>query len=472
MKFFIKRIMLLCGALMVVSACSAQQLAFPHAEGFGRFSKGGRGGDVYHVTNLDDYNPKTDQPVEGSLRYGMLSQTGARTIVFDVSGTIYLKTQLTHTRSFLTIAGQTAPGDGITIAGWNFKIQGQENHPISDIMIRFVRFRLGDLNEQEGDCLSTNWIDDLILDHISASWSIDAIHDLRDSKRFTMQWSIFAESLNNSRHGKGNHAMMSSYSHLYGNVTVHHNLMASGRNRHPTLGGGGRTDTTAVVDFRNNVVYNWDSGTNLGQCRHNIINNYYKPGPTSSYENGNKPFRMKSERAESGVGYMKGNYFEKAPAEFNRDNYTAADLGQYHYEALTNNRYTGTTREKFESKIPFVYGADVPKTDTPELTYKVVLERAGANLVRDAVDARVVAGVKNGTNRIIDSQDQVGGYPDLKSKPTLKDSDRDGMPDEWELSKGLNPFNSEDRNFYQLDKGYTNLEVYLNSLVEHLYAPY
>jgi hypothetical protein len=264
--------------------------------------------------------------------------------------------------------------------------------------------------------------------------------------------------------------MLSSYSHLRGNVTVHHNLMASSRDRHPTLGGGNRTDTTAVIDFRNNFVFNWRSGTNFGQCRHDIINNYYKPGESTSYKS-NKPLRMKTERATSGRGFLSGNYFVDAPEEFNKDNFTALDYDQYGAPGPTNN-YTGTTRARFESKVPFVFGNDIPKTDSPEEASRIVLERAGASLVRDAVDKRVIAGVKDGTNRLIDSQTEVGGWPELKSKPALKDTDRDGMPDEWEKASRLNPADPEDRNKFTLDKNYTNLEVYLNSLVEHLYKPY
>jgi hypothetical protein len=469
-KVFFINILLLFLVIGLSSLVQGQQLAFPHAEGFGRFSQGGRGGDVYHVTNLEDYQPKTDKPIPGSLRYGILTQEGPRTIVFDLSGTIILKEELRGTKSFLTIAGQTAPGDGITIRDYTYKLTGQQGEPIHDIIIRFIRFRLGDVTKQSGDGLSTNWINDLILDHISAGWTIDCIHDLRDAARFTMQWSVFAEALNQSTHTKGAHAMLSSYSHLYGNVTVHHNLMASSRNRHPTLGGGDRTDTTAIVDFRNNLVFNWASGTNFGQCRHNLINNYYKPGESTNYKE-NKPLRMKSSRATSGVGYLSGNFFADAPKEFNKDNYTAVDYNLYGTPGPTN-KYIGTTRVQWESKTPFVSGGDLPKTDSHETTYRIVLERAGASLVRDAVDKRVVAGVADGTNRLIDSQTEVGGWPELKSKPAPIDSDADGMPDKWEKENKLNPSDPADRNSYAKNSKYTNLEVYLNSLVEHLYKSY
>jgi len=468
-----RNLILLGCALQISLVLSAQPLAFPHAEGYGRFAKGGRGGDVYRVTSLDDYNPKTDKPIPGTFRYGLSTQEGPRTIVFDVSGTIALTAPLKHEKSFLTIAGQTAPGDGITIRNYNFKLTGVEGNPVHDIIIRFVRFRLGDTEGQEADCLSTNWINDFIMDHVSASWAVDATHDLRDAARFTMQWSILSESLNESVHSKGSHAMMSSYSHLRGNVSLHHNLFASGRNRHPTLGAGTRTDTMAIIDFRNNVVYNWDSGSNFGQCRVDMINNYYKPGPSTNY-NRNKPLRTKSEYATSARAFLRGNYFESAPDEFNTDNYTAMDYNHFGYvpgKVYTGN-YISTTREQFESKVSFVTGNDLPKTDSYLMTYHIVLERSGAIFAQDKVDKRVVAGVKDGTNRLINSQDEVGGFPALDSKNALPDTDGDGMPDDWEIRNGLNPNDPSDRNGYTLNQHYTNLEVYLNSLVDYLYTPY
>ncbi len=456
---FLKLLLLLLSG----AALHAQPLAFPHAEGYGRFSKGGRGGDVYHVTNLLDYDPKTDQPVPGSLRYGLLTQEGPRTIVFDLSGTIPLKSELRTSGSNLTIAGQTAPGDGITLKNYSFRIAGKEEASVHDVIIRFIRFRYGDETRQSGDALSTNYVDDFILDHVSMSWAVDCIHDFRDGARFTVQWSLIAEALNRSTHEKKQpHAMLSSYSHIRGNISLHHNLMASGRNRHPTLGVGIRCDTTAIVDFRNNVVYNWDSGTNFGETRINFINNYYKPGASTSYAR-NKPLRMKSPRAHASRGYLRGNVFLGAPAEYNTDNYTALDYGAY------GGNYTSTTRAQFEWKQPFATGKDVPRTDTPAVTYEKVLKKAGASLVRDQVDLRIAAGVKDGTNRLIDSQNEVGGWPELKSGKALPDRDQDGMPDEWEIRHKLNPDSPVDRNHRTLSKDYTNLEVYLNSLVEHLY---
>lgn len=441
-------------------------VAFPHAEGYGRFSVGGRGGDVYHVTNIEDYDPKTEKPIEGSLRYGIMTQNKPRTIVFDVSGTIRLKATINVTQSYLTVAGQTAPGDGITIAGDTFQLKGGENEQdwIHDIIIRFIRFRHGDLTAKSGDGITSNYVNNYIFDHISAGWTVDGIHDLRGGGNFTLQWSIYSEALNMSTHYKNApHAMLGSYRDIRKNISLHHNLMASSRDRHPTLGSGQRADTMAICDFRNNVVYNWRGGTNLGEVRHNFLNNYYKPGESSKFGyKQNNPLQIKSSRAECAKGYLRGNYFENAPAEFNKDNYTAITY-------TNTGNYNSTTRAKFEYDKPFVFGEDIPKTQTPEKAFELVLKLAGASFVRDAVDKRVVNDVKKGTGRLIDSQKEVGGWPELNSKPAPLDSDKDGMPDEWENKNKLDPKDASDGNKFSLDKNFTNLEVYLNGLVEHLY---
>jgi hypothetical protein len=441
-------------------------VAFPGAEGYGRFAQGGRGGDVYHVTTIEDYNPKTDKAIEGSLRQAVMTQTKPRTIVFDLSGTIRLKAPLLVTKSYLTIAGQTAPGDGITISGDTFQLKGgeTENEWIHDIIVRFIRFRHGDETAKSGDGITTNYVSDYIFDHISAGWTIDGIHDLRGGGKFTLQWSIYSEALNMSTHYRhAAHAMLGSFREIRKNITLHHNLMTSSRNRHPTLGSGNKADTNAVIDFRNNVVYNWAGGTNLGEVRHNFVNNYYKPGESSNfgYEN-NKPLQIKSSRAESTKGYLKGNYFDNAPAEFNKDNYTAITY-------TNTGNYNSTTRGKFEYNKPFVVGEDVPETQSYNKAYELVLKLAGASLVRDAVDTRVVKDTREGTGKLLDSQKQVGGWPVLISKPALKDTDRDGMPDDWEKKNGLQLGDASDGSKYTLNKNYTNLEVYLNGLVEHLY---
>jgi len=454
--------------LFGITSLTAQQLAFPHAEGYGRFAKGGRGGDVYHVTTLDDYHPKTDQPIVGSLRHAIDSQTGPRTVVFDLSGRIQLKEPIIVKKPYLTIAGQTAPGDGITISDDSFEIKGSDKSVgtgyLHDYIIRFIRFRHGDESGKTGDGITTNYVTDYIFDHISASWTIDGTHDLRGGGNFTMQWSVFGEALNQSTHYKNAaHAMLASYRAIEMNMTLHHNLMLSSRDRHPTLGTGDRADTTAISDFRNNVVYNWRGGTNLGEVRHDFINNYYKPGESTNFGYITYlPLQIKSSRAENAKGYLRGNFFYNAPTTFNNDNYLAVTY-------TNTGDYNSTTREQFEVFRPFVYGADRPVTQSAQEAYRLVLKYAGASLFRDVVDHRMVKDVEQGTGRLIDSQKEVGGWPVYNSKPALKDSDGDGMPDEWEIKNHLNPNDPSDGNKYTLDKNYTNLEVYLNSLVEHLY---
>src|SRR3954454_20114945 len=261
-----------------------QQLAFPGAEGFGRFARGGRGGDVYHVTTLADDGP-------GSLRDGGRTAKGPRTIVFDLSGRIVLKSQLVIDKSYLTIAGQSAPGDGICLRDQTFHIK-----KASHIIVRYLRVRLGDQNKPRPtgpDCIDTTDVDHLIFDHLSAGWGIDGNHDLRRGGNFTLQWSIYAEALNNSLHHKGSHAMLASFRDLTASITLHHNLFASSRERHPTLGGSPHTDPQAIVDFRNNVVYNVEGATNLGNCKINFVNNYYRPGPNTPANH--QPIAVKTE---------------------------------------------------------------------------------------------------------------------------------------------------------------------------------
>ncbi|HEY2838245.1 MAG TPA: hypothetical protein VGJ26_03805 [Pirellulales bacterium] len=424
-------------------------LAFPGAEGFGRFAKGGRGGDVYHVINLDDDGP-------GSLREGALSARGPRTIVFDVSGTIELKKPLKISTSYLTIAGQTAPGDGVCLKDQTFAIK-----KASHLIVRYLRFRLGDENKPRGsgdDCLNTDDVDHVIFDHVSASWGIDGNHDLRRGGAFTLQWSIYAEALNDSLHEKGSHAMLASFRDLTNSISLHHNLFASSRERHPTLGGSPRTKPEAIVDFRNNVVYNVNGATNLGNCRVNVINNEYRPGLDTPARR--KPLAAKTENAGALAIFLSGNVFDGQP-EFTKDNYLAVD-----FERWAKGDYLVTSLEKTRAAAAFDVGAAQPHTDTAAEAYEKVLSRAGASLHRDAADARLVSGVRSQQHRMIDSQKEVGGWPKLASRPAPKDTDQDGMPDEWELAHKLDPNDAADRNGDTDQDGYTNLEEYLNSLCE------
>jgi len=424
--------------------------AFPGAEGYGRFAKGGRGGDVYHVTNLNDNGP-------GSLREGIKTVTGPRIIVFDVSGTIQLAKELRiQNISCPTIAGQTAPGEGITLRDHALKVFGA-----SDIIIRYLRVRLGDESRTSDDCLDIGEhnlpVRDMILDHVTATWGVDGTMDTYHITNFTMQWCLFGEALNQSTHYKNSpHAMLMSLRKTQGNVSIHHNMLFSSRDRHPSLGGGNpvQLNPRAIFDFRNNIIYNWEGPCNLGQGQFNFINNYWRPGPNTNPAA--SPIAPKAEAPDCTVGYFCGNFFEGNP-DRTRNNYSAVDWG------IRGGRYSAdVTLGKFRQAAQPVAVADRPATQSAEEAYKVVLENAGASRVRDAADLRIIKGIRDRTHRRIDSQKEVGGWPVLKSGTALTDTDRDGMPDDWEIAHGLNPSDSSDGAKDTDGDGYTNVEEYLN----------
>ena len=441
--------LLVVGNIAFEASAAEGQLAFPGAEGFGRFAKGGRGGDVYHVTTLADDGP-------GSLREGLRSAQGPRTIVFDLSGTIELKQPLVVEKSFLTIAGQTAPGDGICIKDHTFQIK-----KASHIIVRYVRFRLGDENKPPlsgPDCINTNDVDHVIFDHISVSWGIDGNHDLRRGGNFTLQWSIYAEALNDSLHEKGSHAMLASFRDLTDNISLHHNLFASSRERHPTLAGSPRTKPEAIVDFRNNVIYNLSGATNLGNCRINVINNYYQPGPNS--REGAKPLATKTENRGALRAFLVGNVFVGDPV-LTADNYLAIDFTRW-----SKGNYLLTSLAAIRSDREFDVGDAAPDTESAEVAYDRVLRHAGAAAPRDSADARLVEGIRAGTHQLIDTQEQVGGWPKLHTQAPLADTDRDGMHDAWEQSRGLDSIDLGDGARDRDNDGFTNLEEYLNGLCD------
>jgi hypothetical protein len=449
----IRTIIILGLSVAAVSAVNGQssrrQIAFPGAEGFGRFAQGGRGGDVYHVTNLDDDGL-------GSLRYGIKTTKGPRTIVFDLSGTIQLKSDLRITQSNLTLAGQTAPGDGITLRDQTVSLKN-----CHDIIIRYIRLRLGDKNKKPGgyDTLTTDDITDVILDHVSLSWAIDGTHDLRRGKNVTVQWCLFSEALNDSIHEKGPHAMCASYRDLSGPLTLHHNLFTTCRDRHPTLGSAKEGDPLTIVDFRNNVIYNWSGTTNF--CDHfvNAVNNYWRPGPETNPRR--LPIAIKGGLPHAARGFMAGNIFE-GHDNWTSDNYASLDFKRW-LGPNSNYKYAGTLAD-WKAGPPNL-GDNIPATQPAQAAYEQVLVRAGASLSRDAVDARVINDVRQHQGRLIDSQDQVGGWPTLQSLPAPKDTDGDGMPDAWETAHGLNPSDPNDGPKDRNNDGYTNLEEYLSSLV-------
>ena len=424
-------------------------LAFPGAEGFGRFARGGRGGDVYHVTTLTDAGP-------GSLRDGIETAKGPRTIVFDVSGTIGLHSELRIDKSYLTLAGQTAPGDGITLRDHTLSLKD-----CHDVIIRYLRVRLGDQHKTPSgpDTLATNDFDNLILDHLSLSWAIDGTHDFRAGQNFTIQWCILSEALHDSIHPKGPHAMCASYREPDGPISLHHNLFSTCRDRHPTLGSADPGDPLTVVDFRNNVIYNWNATANF--CDHfvNAVNNYWRPGPETDSQR--LPIAMKGGLPDAARGFMSGNIFEGRD-DWTDDNYAALDWHRWLHPG-SNYKYAGTLSDWKAS--PPSLGADAPATQSAAQAYELVLAQAGASLSRDAVDERVISDVRNRTGRLLDSQDEVGGWPLLRTRGVRQDSDRDGMPDAWETAHSLDPADPTDGPQDRNRDGYTNLEEYINSLV-------
>ncbi|KGE13740.1 pectate lyase [Sphingobacterium deserti] len=442
---------------------ATEKLAFPGAEGYGKLTTGGRGGKVIKVTNLEDDGA-------GSFRHALM-QKGPRIIVFEVSGTIDLKRRIQIKNGDLTIAGQTAPGDGICIKNYDITVDAD------NVIIRFMRFRLGDLTKQQTDALSGRHQQNMMIDHCSMSWSIDECASFYANKNFTMQWCIIAESLNQSFHDKNDHG----YGAIWGGhqATFHHNLLAHNNSRNPRFDGGNRPGTGGLspvgidkVDFRNNVMYNWHGNSVYGgeNGEYNMVNNYYKPGPATPKSNNRRIIQVYKDKSAIhtpgyGTFYIHGNYV----------------VGN---AAVTQNNWSGgidydTTLDQNLVQKKEAFPSEKLRTQhSAEEAFKAVLAKAGASYKRDAVDLRIINDVKRGTATfkgsktqlpgIIDSQTDVGGWPELAQLPVLTDTDGDGMPDAWELANGLNP-HAPDANGKNLSRVYDNIEVYINSLVNDLY---
>ncbi|MCC9137254.1 polysaccharide lyase family 1 protein [Pontibacter silvestris] len=416
-------------------------IAFPGAEGFGKATTGGRGGKVYIVTNLNDSGA-------GSLREAV-SASGARTIVFAVSGTIALKSQLNISNSNLTIAGQSAPGDGICVRNYPVVVDAD------NVVIRYIRFRMGDTKAVEGDALGGRKRKSIVIDHCSISWATDEVTSFYDNENFTMQWCLIAESLNESVHVKGAHG----YGGIWGGMgaTFHHNLLAHHNSRNPRFNGSRyhKQPAKEVVDFRNNVIYNWAGNSSYGgeEGNQNMVNNYYKPGPATPAV---RTSRIVNPSSPYGKFYVAGNYVA-GDATVTKDNWRGG--------------VQGAPADEVKAAQPFNVLA-VPE-QVATAAYEQVLDNAGASLHRDAVDERIVADVRAGTgnkgknsNGIIDSQEDVGGWPELNSEPAPADADQDGIPDEWEKQNNLNPSKAADAQYYKKGTPFTYLETYLNSLID------
>lgn len=506
MKHFYWRISLtfLC---LLTGFASAQQLAFPGAEGYGRFASGGRGngetGRVVEVTNLED---DMENPPEGSIRWaldqgidimvhpllGNIKVKRPLTIVFKVGGVINLKGDLRSQRDNLTIAGQTAPGDGICFRGGTLIFGGSKN-----VIIRYIRSRPGDELGEETSAFRIENGENFIVDHCSFSWAIEETTHFSSSPNFTVQWCIISESFYRSIHKKGERGYGSQHGGMY--ASYHHNLMAHHNSRTPRINGSNENDVEALVDYRNNVNYNWGNRGALyggewmktfgkGFAHTNIVNNYFVPGPATS---SGVYFARPSRGDTSYPGYSKwcfnGNVM-KGYSAMSQDNWLGVDES-----------YVGSL-DSIRSDDEFIQSDGVLEnynhyTQSAEDAYNAILEGVGATLPkRDVIDARVIAElkgeipivryaytdsagqvspVKGLTSGLIDTQwnlvpdnAPIGTTPwDVYSytEDVVVDTDHDGIPDAWEIEKGLNKDDVLDGRLIA-DNGYSNFENYLYGL--------
>lgn len=455
-------VLILIAALFFSNQSYAQSdlpIAFPGAEGFGKFAVGGRGGKILVVSNLNDAGP-------GSFREAAQQKT-KRIIVFAVAGTIHLESPL-QIEGNVTIAGHSAPGEGICIADHPVRLKGNQ------IILRYMRFRMGDkYQSQKGmvdgsggdDALSGSKNNQLIIDHCSMSWSTDEVMSVYGGDSTTLQWNVIAEPLNYSYHFETgdkdweNHG----YGGIWGgaHLSAHHNLFAHCVSRNPRFNGTRLGAKEELVDFQNNVVYNWQNKAIYGGefGKYNIVNNYFKPGPsTKPSAAGNFLDPSKTDVLPYGHYFVDGNMIEGNRA-VNRDNM----LG------VTAMSVSGVYINQAHAVIK------LPQEDADK-AYQSIINKGGASLLRDAVDEKIIKDMLYGKGKIIDVQ---GGFPHgtayEKSKsawPALKasvspiDIDADGIPDEWERSHGLNPNDAADAAKVGLHQYFTNIEVYLNSLLK------
>ena len=499
-KFFFTLILLAAAITMM-----AQAPAFPGAEGHGRYVTGGRGGEVRHVTNLNDSGT-------GSFR-AAVNGNNKKIVVFDVAGVIALQSDLTIGAN-TTIEGQTAPSPGITLRYYTVLYKGD------NVIVRFIRFRRGqekDVNDG-ADATWTRNKKNIILDHCSFSWSIDEVASFYDNNNFTMQWCTVGESLNNAGHGKGAHG----YGGIWGGklASFHHNMICHVNNRSPRFNGArynwsGYTGNDRYsefnwqnaiqaenVDFRNCVVYNCGNGCygGPGGGQINMVNNYYKSGPAgttkyittasvanSTTSSSNKEFWTILSRYYIAGNMIDGNsknwdavtYDKNATYVINGKRHTP-DPDHYYGDNVTYSKNSaGTDCVQMELTSPTDYGTVT--THDAQTSFNKVLEYAGASLHRDNVDARYMREAQNGSATYkgsvtgqagrIDLVSDVNGYTEENfgtgTRAADFDADGDGMADKWEQLNGgdLNP------NEYTLDsqnQWYTNLEVYCNSLVEDI----
>ena len=481
LKKNIKRFICSLTALMIIAGnitypISAEDkiTAFPGAEGGGMYATGARGAqnqEIYHVTNLNDSG-------SGSFRDAVSKSN--RIIVFDVAGNIELVNALNITGSNLTILGQTAPGNGICIKNNTTGIYGD------NIILRYLRFRMGDQLTIEDDSIGGRGHKNIIIDHCSISWSVDECASFYDNTNFTMQWCIISQSLKESVHGKGNHG----YGGIWGgeNASYHHNLIAHHDSRNPRIATAGIeaaqndvTKQTDLTDLRNNVIYNWGGNSAYGGengAPVNIVNCYYKYGPSTDKGKRERIFQISAKKEGDNTGtnnlncpgwgtdlYVSGNYVYGSTT-VTADNTKGVDFDS---NTKTYGLWTDETITEEEKTVHNRYINDYPIiTDTAEEAYEKVISGAGASISRDAVDEQLINDVKNGTGSLINTPSEAGGYPEL-SGTKAKDSDNDGIPNEWEDKNGLDKFDKSDSLKITPD-GYTNLEVYSNALADGSYV--
>jgi hypothetical protein len=456
-----------------------RHLAFPTAEGYGRFAQGGRGGRVIEVTNLEDYDADEGEAViPGSFR-AAVEAVGPRTLIFRTSGLIRLKKPCAVHNPYCTVAGQTAPGDGICLANYASGAFGTH-----DVIIRYLRYRVGDEAQKAMDGAGLGSCDNCIIDHCSISWSSDEGTSSRGAKNITFQRSIVAEALHHGPHYRASdrskletHAFAASIS---GNIgSYHHNLLADCTDRNWSLAGGLTQGGlyAGYLDIRNNVVYNWTARTTDGGVKAlNYVNNYYKPHLGNPFVK----WLLKLDPINPAWGtesyYMTGNVLEGYVSESN--NWAAFENG------LKVEKQVRVEAELFPSYV---------QTLTAREAYTNVLANVGANFPKmDRIDRHIIADARNGTTEYTGTRGPTYGdrpgpnyagfidtpsddksaagspnfpWPEYKTYDVPADSDHDGIPDAWEKARGLNPNDPEDANGDLNGDGYTNLEKYLNSLV-------
>lgn len=485
--------LILASSLLFV--IEAQTLAFPTAEGFGALATGGRGGKVVVITNLED---DANNPPEGSFRWALQQHPGEPiTVIFKVSGLIDLKSELRCKRDNFTIAGQTAPGDGICIKGNKVNLGGSTN-----FILRHLRFRIGVVVKADGtpDAAGNGSIGiknskNFIVDHCTFGWSGEENMTVYDNHYTTVQWCIIHEGLYASGHNKG----ARSYATQWGGspATYHHNLIAHNVSRTPRINGAGNIleDRNVLLDYINNVNYNW--GGSLGcyggerevkgathEC--NFVNNYYKQGPATntSWTNFVRIERQRDGRISVGPSY----WYITGNKMVDINGATISKVTDDNWLGINNN--SGYLLDSLKWPAPFNIEEkyQLKTIESADDAFLSVLDRAGA-FPRDAVDTRIIdetfAGTASGKGTketflkggieqtspfynipkgIIDEPEGAGGYPVYNSESAPVDSDGDGMPDDWELANGLDPNDPADGNKMTVS-GYTALEVYLNGLV-------